>query len=114
MTSYDLIKYAEYMYDCENNELHEFASKSTLGGRAFLKMEWTYNIFVTFEGDEYEARLEWCASEDPDDGPHYHPERPGWWVKKNGTQVSEIPTTVGEAMLSIVANFYEESIAGVA
>lgn len=114
MTSYDLIKYSEYLYDCSECELMEFASKSTLGGRAFLKQEWTYNIFISYKGNEYEARLEWRAPEDPDDGPHYHPGRAGWWVKKNGTQVSEIPTPVGEAMLSIVANFYEDSIAGVA
>ena len=114
MTSYDFIKYAEYLYDCDEGELTQFAAKNTLSGRAFLKQEWTYNIFITYEGDEYEARLEWRASEDRDDGPHYHPGKPGWWVKKNGTQVSDIPTSVGEAMLSLVANFYENCINGVA
>lgn len=114
MTSYDMIKYAEYMYDCEESELREFAGKSTLGGRSFLKQGWTYNIIVAYEGSDYEARLEWCAEEDRDDGPHYHPGLPGWWVKKDGLQVSEIPTAVGEAMLSLVANFYEDCIAGVA
>ena len=114
MTSYDLIKYAEYLYDCSDSELREFASKSTLGGRSFLKQEWTYNLLVTYEGSEYEARLEWRAPEDRDDGPHYHPGLPGWWIKKNGTEVSEIPTSVGEAMLSLVANYYEDCITGVA
>ena len=114
MTSYDLIKYTEYLYDCNESELHKFASKSTLNGRSFLKQGWTYNIFVTVAGDKYEARLEWRALEDPDDGPHYHPGKPGWWVQKNGAEMSEIPTSVGEAMLSLVANFYEQCIAGVA
>lgn len=114
MTSYDLIKYAEYTYDCSDSELHEFATKSTLGGRSFLKQEWVYNLFVTFEGNEYEARLEWRAPEDRDDGPHYHPGKPGWWVKENGVKVSEIPTVVGEAMISIIAKFYEQCLNGVA
>lgn len=114
MTSYDLIKYAEYLYDCTESELHEFATKNMLDGRAFFKQGWTYNVFVTFAGDKYEARLEWCAPEDHDDGPHYHPGLPGWWVKKNGLHVSDIPASVAEAMLSLVANFYESCIAGVA
>lgn len=115
MTStYDFIKYAEYLFDCSEDELSEFASKNTLGARAFLKQEWAYNLLVTYEGNEYEARLEWRASEDHDDGPHYHPGLPGWWVKKNGTQVSEIPTLVGEAFLSLIARFYEDCLAGVA
>lgn len=114
MTSYDLIKYAEYLYDCDESELHEFTSKNTLGGRSFLKQGWTYNVLVTYEGNEYEARLEWCAPEDHDDGPHYHPGRPGWWIKKNGTEVSESPTPVGEAILSLIAKFYEDCLAGVA
>lgn len=114
MTSYDLIKYAEYLYDCDERELREFAVKDTLNGRAFLKEGWTYNIFVTCNGDEYEARLEWRTVEDRDDGPHYHPGKPGWWVKKNGVEVSDIPKSVGEAMLSLVANFYEQCLAGVA
>lgn len=114
MTSYDLIKYAEYLYDCSECELHEFTTKNTLSGRSFLKQGWSYNIVVTYEGNNYEARLEWRAPEDRDDGPHYHPGKPGWWVKKNGLQVSEIPTPVGEAMLSLIAKFYEDCLAGVA
>ena len=114
MTSYDLIKYSEQLFDCSEDELAKFASKDILKGRSFLKQEWTYNLFVTFEGDKYEARLEWRALEDRDDGPHYHPGLPGWWVKKNGLQVSEIPTPVGEAILALIARFYEDCLDGVA
>nr|DAT84540.1 MAG TPA: hypothetical protein [Caudoviricetes sp.] len=115
MTStYEFIKFAEYLYDCDYCELREFASKSTLNGRSFLKQEWTYNVLVTYEGNEYEARLEWRAPEDRDDGPHYHPGKPGWWVKENGTLMSEIPTQVSEAMLSLIARFYEDCLNGVA
>lgn len=115
MTStYDFIRYAEYLYDCTESELHEFAAKDTFEARAFLKQEWVYSIFIAYEGNEYEARLEWRAPEDHDDGPHYHPGKSGWWVKENGIKVSEIPTPVGEAMLSLIAKFYEDCLVGVA